>query len=83
MSIRIEVPEELQESIIRQHHDDPVYGHPGVAQTIEQIQRNYQFKNIKKKVTLYIKKCTDCQKNKHSTHASYGEMQPIELLSKL
>jgi hypothetical protein len=41
MSIGIEVPEELQEAIIRQYHDDPVHGHPGVARTMEQIQRNY------------------------------------------
>jgi hypothetical protein len=41
MSIGIEVPEELQESIIRQHYDDPVHGHSGVARIIEQIQRNY------------------------------------------
>jgi transposase InsO family protein len=81
MSIGIEVPEELQEAIIQQHHDDPVHGHPGVARTVEQIQRNYQFKNMKDKVTSYIKKCADCQKNKHSTHAPYGEMQPMELPS--
>jgi transposase InsO family protein len=81
MSIGVEVPEELQENIIRQHHDDPVHGHPGVARTMEQIQRNYQFKNMKEKVTSYIKKCADCQKNKHSTHAPYGEMQPMELPS--
>jgi transposase InsO family protein len=79
MSIGVEVPEELQESIIRQHHDDPVHGHPGIDRTMEQIQRNYQFKNMKDKVTSYIKKCADCQKNKHSTHAPYGEMQPMEL----
>jgi hypothetical protein len=81
ISIRIEVPEELQESIIQQHHNNPVHKHPEVAQTIEQIQRNYQFKNIKEKVTSYIKKCADCQKNKHSTHAPYREIQPIELPS--
>jgi hypothetical protein len=41
MSIKIKVPEELQEVIIRQHHNDLVYGHSGVAWTMEQIQRNY------------------------------------------
>jgi hypothetical protein len=81
MSIGIKVPKELQEAIIRQHHNDPVHGHPGVARTIEQIQRNYQFPGIKDKVASYIKKCADCQRNKHSTHAPYGEMQPIELPS--
>jgi hypothetical protein len=81
ISIRIKVPKELQEAIIRQHHDDLVHRHPRVAQTIEQIQRNYQFLGMKDKVASYIKKCADCQRNKHSTHALYGEMQPIELPS--
>jgi hypothetical protein len=31
ISIRIKVPEELQESIIRQHYDNPVHRHPRVA----------------------------------------------------
>jgi hypothetical protein len=79
MSIRLEVPEELQKTIIRQHHDDPVHGHPRITRTMELIQRNYQFKNIKDKIASYIKKCADCQKNKHSTHAQYGESQPMEL----
>jgi transposase InsO family protein len=73
------VPENLQEAIIRQHHDDPVHGHPGIKRTMELIQRNYEFAGIKDKVTRYIRKCADCQKNKHSTHAQYGEMQPLEL----
>jgi len=73
------VPEELQEAIIKQHHDDPVHGHPGIKRTTELIQRNYEFPGMKEKVTQYIKKCTDCQKNKHSTHAKYGEMQATEI----
>jgi transposase InsO family protein len=79
MRIGHDVPEELQEQIIRQHHDDPVHGHPGVSRTMELIQRNYQFRNMKDKITSYVKKCADCQRNKHSTHAPYGEMQPMEL----
>jgi transposase InsO family protein len=81
MRIGHDVPEELQEQIIRQHHDDPVHGHPGVSRTMELIQRNYQFKDMKNKITSYVKKCADCQRNKHSTHAPYGEMQPMELPS--
>jgi len=77
--IRREVPEPQQEEIIRQHHDDPVHGHQGIIRTCELIQRNYDFKGIKQKVTDYIKKCAECQKNKHSTHAPYGEMQAIQI----
>jgi hypothetical protein len=79
IKVRVDVPEELQEQIIQQHHNNPVHSHPGIARTIELITQNYQFRNIKDKVTTYIKKCADCQRNKHSTHAQYREMQPIEL----
>jgi transposase InsO family protein len=82
MEIQHKVPKEWQEAIIRQHHDDPLHGHPGVTRTMELIRRNYDFENMKDKITSYIKKCADCHKNKHSTHAQYGEMQPMELPTK-
>jgi hypothetical protein len=82
IKVRLDVPKELQEQIIQQHHNDPVHSHPRVARTIELIARNYQFQKIKDKVSNFIKKCADCQKNKHSTHAPYREMQPIELPEK-
>jgi len=81
MDIRATPPEELHDAIIQGLHDNPVYGHPGVTRTIELIQRYYQFKNIKEKVARLIKKCADCQRNKHNTHAPYGDSQPMELPS--
>jgi hypothetical protein len=81
MRIGVEPPEELEKVIIQGFHDDPVYGHPGVARTMEHIQRHYQFKNMKQKVTDFIKKCAECQKNKHATHAPYGDSQPMEIPS--
>ena len=79
MTITHEVLEELQEAIIAQHYDDPVHGHPGIARTMELIKRNYEFLGMKDKIASFIAKCADCQKNKHSTHALYGEMQAMEL----
>jgi hypothetical protein len=79
LRIAHEVPEELQQGLIESYHNDPVHGHPGITRTMELIRRNYEFKNMKDKVTDFIKKCADCQRNKHSTHAEYGEMQAIEL----
>lgn len=81
MSIRPELPDELQDTVIRQHHDDPVHGHAGVARTLELIQSNYHFKNMKQKVENFMKKCSVCQKSKYATHAPYGESQPMELPS--
>jgi hypothetical protein len=37
----INVPEELQEQLIQQHHDNPVHGHPRITKTIELLQQNY------------------------------------------
>jgi hypothetical protein len=79
LKIRNDVPEELQDAVIRQHHDDPVHGHPGITRTMELIRRNYEFPKMKEKIASLIAQCADCQKNKHSTHAQYGEMQAMEL----
>jgi hypothetical protein len=55
-----EVLEELQEAIIKQHYDDLLHGYPSITRTIELIRRNYEFLNIKDKVTFFIAKCADC-----------------------
>jgi hypothetical protein len=54
------VPEELQEAIIKQHHNNPLHGHSSITRTIELIRRNYKFPNIKNKITSFIAKCADC-----------------------
>jgi hypothetical protein len=55
-----DVPEESQDAIIRQHHNNPVHSYPSITRTIELIQRNYEFLEIKAKVTAFIAKCADC-----------------------
>lgn len=35
--INQEVPRNLQTEIIKQYHDDPAYGHPGIKKTMELI----------------------------------------------
>jgi hypothetical protein len=74
LRIAYEVLEELQQGLIESYHNDLVHGHPRITRTMELIRRNYEFKNMKDKVTDFIKKCADCQRNKYSTHAKYGEM---------
>jgi transposase InsO family protein len=82
LRIAHKVPEELQQRLIESYHNDLVHRHPRITRTIELIRRNYEFKNMKDKITNFIKKCANCQRNKHSTHAKYGEMQAIELPTK-
>ena len=60
---------------IRNYHDDPLQGHPGVTRTLQLIRRSCKFGEMKRHVEEYIKKCQCCQQNKHSTHAKYGYLQ--------
>ena len=39
------------EECIREHHDPPEYGHPGIARTMEAIKRSYHSKDMRKHVT--------------------------------
>ena len=69
------ISEEQLEDCIRNHHNDELHGHPGVVKTVEMIERNCTARGLREKVKDYIKRCTQCQKSKHSTHAKYGELQ--------
>ncbi|CAD0056184.1 unnamed protein product [Aureobasidium pullulans] len=46
---KYQVPEKHQEQCIRDHHDDPIHGHPGITKTIEIIRRNFAFPQMKEK----------------------------------
>jgi hypothetical protein len=71
--------ENQEQDCIRKHYDGPLQGHLGIEKTLELIRRHYIFPKMKDKVTKYIAKCADCQKNKSSRHAKYGTTQFSEL----
>lgn len=56
--------ENKQVEIIKDFHDNPLSGHPGVSRTCEKISRFYTWSSMKKQVREYVKKCVACQKNK-------------------
>ena len=72
---KYKVPPEKEEQCIRDHHDSPTRGHPGIARTTEQMRRNFAFPSMRSKVAAYIKKCDSCQRNKASRHPKYGNLQ--------
>jgi hypothetical protein len=53
---KYQVLERHQEQCIKDHHDDPTQGHPGITKTIENVQRNFAFPQMKAKVTAYVQK---------------------------
>jgi hypothetical protein len=64
-------------TIIRAHHDPPVYGHPGINRSIQLTSRHYWWPKIRQDVHDYVKGCTDCQRNKINTHPIRTPLQPI------
>jgi hypothetical protein len=76
---KLQIPDDQINNCIWQYHHGPWGGHPGITKTVEQISRKCQFKNMCKHVWNYITKCTDCQQNKHATHAKYGHIQFAEI----
>jgi hypothetical protein len=64
-------------TIIRAHHDPPVYRHPGINRSIQLTSRHYWWPKIRQDVHDYIKGCADCQRNKINTHPIRAPLQPI------
>ena len=71
------VPEPLRMSVLQQHHDAPLAGHPGVSKTLELLTRNYWFPGIKSFVKDYVNSCFLCQQAKVPRHLRHGELAPL------
>ena len=76
---KLYVPGSLINELIRNHHDNPKYGHPGIARTYEIITRNYGAPSLKASVERFVNDCPACSMNKHESHAKYGYLQKIKL----
>jgi reverse transcriptase-like protein/integrase-like protein/chromodomain-containing protein len=68
------VPKKLETTIIRQSHDDIRNGHPGIARTVEKIQREFYFPGAYRKVRKYIERCDSCQRNKNDYEKPNGKL---------
>ena len=72
---KFRVPPSKEHDCIRDHHNGPTLGHPGVARTAEHIRRSFVFPDMRRKVSEYIKRCDSCNKNKATRHAKYGNLE--------
>ena len=68
----------LQERVLKEHHDHPLAGHPGVQRTKDLILTKYYWPTIRKDVEAYVKGCDKCQKVKTITSARQTPLQPNE-----
>jgi transposase InsO family protein len=64
-------------AVIRQFHDDPSAGHPGVAATLALLRRHYSWPTMRADVDAYVRTCSACQRAKHRRHKPYGFLLPL------
>ena len=72
---RLHISDHKIDEIIKNYHDESLQSHSDVFKTLQFLRQTCQFLNMRQHVETYIKKCFNCQKNKHSTHAKYDEIQ--------
>ena len=84
--LRLLVPASMQKDLIRDHHDPPTAGHPGVEKTLGLLRQHYHWHGMRKAVEAYIQQCGKCAVNKQETQKrkaplrTYQAGMPMERL---
>ncbi len=60
----LEDDKNLRRNILRQIHDSPAGGHPGIENTWELIRQHYEGPRLQDFIEQYIKGCAKCQESK-------------------
>ena len=78
------VPEgdQLQLQLIKKHHDTALAGHPGRAKTVDLLDRQYYWKDMRKQVDQYERNCHSCQRSRTSWHATFVVLRPLPVPEK-
>lgn len=78
---RIIVPNlpEVRIKIIRNRHESPLVRHPGIAKTVELLQRKYVWSGMGKDVEEFVKTCLVCVQTKSSRKRPKGLLNPIQV----
>ena len=72
---------DLRHQIVKDHHDTPVAGHPGILATCRSICASYWWPGLSSFIRNYVKGCAVCQKFKVNMRPSKPSLVPIESLS--
>lgn len=69
--------EDARREIVRQHHDLPSMGHPGIYKTTELVKRRYWWPGMSTFIRKYVEGCGICQQMKVDTHPTRVPPMPI------
>ena len=74
------VPEsKLKQKILKEVHDSPLAGHPGLLKTYRSMQERFSWKGLKGEVLQHVRECTVCQQNKSEHTLPARLLQPLPI----
>ena len=73
------VPQNLVETLLKNHHDTEHSGHFGPTKTLQRIREKYYFPVMKKLIALYCQTCEVCFLNNHGYQRKPGA--PLQLFT--
>lgn len=71
---KISLTTEQQQKLIEEHHNNPLAGHQGTERTYQLLRTNYSWEGMRSQVTEFVRKCPQCQINKHSNKSAREPM---------
>ena len=75
---KLQISEKDIDKCIKEYHNESLQKHLEVTKTMQFLRQHYQFFHIRQRIEIYIKKCFNCQQNKHTIHAEYDEIQYVK-----
>ena len=60
---KVYIPPSLWEKVMKENHDTPIAGHPGISKSQELIKQNYWWPKMNQDIEAYVKGCNACQRN--------------------
>ena len=76
---RIVVPRSLRDEVVSFVHASPTGGHMGYKRTYKRCREGFWWKGMGKEISLALKGCEQCGKNKHETHPGQAPLQLTDI----
>lgn len=78
----LELMHRVQTQLVKEYHDAPSAGHPGVAKTFELLTRRFVWPFAQQTVRRYVRNCKLCRTTKPITQAYSGLLMPLPIPEK-
>jgi hypothetical protein len=69
---------ETRQAAVKELHDTPAAGHPGIANTWKLVRQHYEGPRLQQFVEDYVKGCPKCQEIKTNVHRSKAPLQRFD-----